>query len=160
MSARCAVRRSAPSLREDLIDVEELSARAEAGDAPLFEALEGVDVALEELFQLAVTPSDAHRLRCGQSIILRGRDAPVLDGHVAVNCPGRADRHRRFLRRRSAPPPGVQLGPQPAPPPEAECVRPGLLPKPSSSAGPVGRRFLFGGHGTGSAIVYKSVMPD
>ncbi|OYW60410.1 MAG: tRNA pseudouridine(55) synthase TruB [Azorhizobium sp. 32-67-21] len=85
-----ALRRAAvgPFLEEDLIDVEELSARAEAGDAPLFEALEGVDVALEELFQLAVTPSDAHRLRCGQSIILRGRDAPVLDGHVAVNCQG------------------------------------------------------------------------
>ncbi|MBA4791587.1 MAG: tRNA pseudouridine(55) synthase TruB [Rhizobiales bacterium] len=75
-------------LEEDLIGVDELSERAEAGDEALFDALDGVDVALEDLVGISVSPSDAHRLRCGQPIILRGRDAPVIDGHVAVSCQG------------------------------------------------------------------------
>ena len=52
------------------------------------DALDPVAVALEEIPQLSVTPQDAHRLRCGQSIILRGRDAPIVEGHVAVSCQG------------------------------------------------------------------------
>ena len=77
-----------PFLEEDLVGVEELTARSEAGDADLFEALEGVEVALEDLVAISVSPSDAHRMRCGQSVILRGRDAPVVEGHVAVSCQG------------------------------------------------------------------------
>ncbi|TCT06556.1 tRNA pseudouridine synthase B [Aquabacter spiritensis] len=86
----CALRRTAvgPFLEENLVGVEALSTRAEAGDAELFEALEGVACALEDLVGLSVTPSDAHRLRCGQNIILRGRDAPILDGHVSITCQG------------------------------------------------------------------------
>lgn len=75
-----------PFLEEDLVPLDELRARAEAGDPDLFEALDPVGAALEEIPQLSVTPSDAHRLRCGQPIILRGRDAPILDGHVAILC--------------------------------------------------------------------------
>ncbi|GGF79883.1 tRNA pseudouridine synthase B [Azorhizobium oxalatiphilum] len=75
-----------PFLEEDLVPLDELKARAEASEADLKEALDPVGSALEEIPQLNVTPSDAHRLRCGQSIILRGRDAPVLDGHVAISC--------------------------------------------------------------------------
>lgn len=75
-----------PFLEEDLVPMDELQARAEASEADLFDALDPVDSALEEIPHLSVTPSDAHRLRCGQSVILRGRDAPILDGHVAIFC--------------------------------------------------------------------------
>lgn len=105
-----------PFLEEDLVGVDELTERAEAGDAALFDALEGVEVALEELIGISVTPSDAHRLRCGQNVILRGRDAPVVNGHVAVSCQGsliaigdasggEVRPHRVFNWARSAPRP-------------------------------------------------------
>ncbi len=72
----------------DLVPLEELQARAEEGEAALADVLEPVDIALEELPQLSVTPQDAHRLRCGQAVILRGRDAPIHHGHAAVFCQG------------------------------------------------------------------------
>ncbi|MGU3495232.1 tRNA pseudouridine(55) synthase TruB [Xanthobacteraceae bacterium A53D] len=77
-----------PFLEEDLVPVDELKARAEASEADLYDALDPVGSALEEIPQLNVTPSDAHRLRCGQSVILRGRDAPIVEGHVAIHCQG------------------------------------------------------------------------
>jgi tRNA pseudouridine55 synthase len=75
-------------LEEDLVPLDELKARAEDGEAALAEALDPVEIALEELARLNVTPPDAHRLRCGQSVILRGRDAPVMHGHAGVFCQG------------------------------------------------------------------------
>lgn len=83
-----ALRRTSvgPFLEEDLVPLDELRERADVGEDALMEALDPVEFALEELPQLAVTPPDAHRLRCGQSVILRGRDAPIIDGHAAVFC--------------------------------------------------------------------------
>jgi len=83
-----ALRRTSvgPFLEEDLIPLDELRERADAGDEALLDALDPVEFALEELPQIAVTPPDAHRLRCGQSVILRGRDAPIVEGHAAVFC--------------------------------------------------------------------------
>lgn len=75
-------------LEEHLVTLDDLRARADAGEGPLFEALDPLDCALEELPQLSVSPQDAHRLRCGQNVFLRGRDAPIFDGHVAVSCQG------------------------------------------------------------------------
>ena len=46
------------------------------------EALLPVETALDDIPALAVTASDAARLRNGQSVLLRGRDAPVLEGLV------------------------------------------------------------------------------
>lgn len=43
-----------------------------------------VERGLDDLPSLSVLPHDAARLRRGQSIILRGRDAPVMEGHVTV----------------------------------------------------------------------------
>lgn len=43
-----------------------------------------VERGLDDLSSLSVLPHDAARLRRGQSIILRGRDAPVMEGHVTV----------------------------------------------------------------------------
>ncbi len=86
----CQLRRACvgPFLEERLVPLDELRDRAEASEEALMDALDPVAVALEEIPQLNVTPQDAHRLRCGQSIILRGRDAPIVEGHVAVSCQG------------------------------------------------------------------------
>lgn len=75
-----------PFLEEDLVPLDELRERVDAGEEALMEALDPVEFALEELPQIAVTPPDAHRLRCGQSVILRGRDAPIVAGHAAIFC--------------------------------------------------------------------------
>lgn len=77
-----------PFLEEDLVPLDELRERAELGLNALSEAMADVGCALEDLPEISVTPSDAHRLRCGQSVIVRGRDAPIYDGHVAVTCQG------------------------------------------------------------------------
>lgn len=77
-----------PFLEEDLVPLDELRERAEAGEEALMDALDPVALALEEIPHVTVTPPDAHRLRCGQGVILRGRDAPVVEGHVAVFCQG------------------------------------------------------------------------
>ncbi|MGL5448178.1 MAG: tRNA pseudouridine(55) synthase TruB, partial [Rhabdaerophilum sp.] len=37
-----------------------------------------------DLPSLTVSSNDAGRLRRGQGIILRGRDAPIMEGHVTV----------------------------------------------------------------------------
>lgn len=85
-----ALRRASvgPFLEEDLVPLAELDERAAEGEAALMEALDPTELALEELPALSLTPSDAHRLRCGQSAILRGRDAPIVEGHAAVFCQG------------------------------------------------------------------------
>ncbi|MEP9354220.1 tRNA pseudouridine(55) synthase TruB [Xanthobacter sp. KR7-65] len=77
-----------PFPEEDLVPLDELRERADAGEEALMDALDPVALALEEIPQITVTPQDAHRLRCGQSIILRGRDAPIVEGHAAVFCQG------------------------------------------------------------------------
>ncbi|MDI4667024.1 tRNA pseudouridine(55) synthase TruB [Xanthobacter autotrophicus] len=77
-----------PFLEEDLVPLDEMRERAEAGEEALMDALDPVALALEEIPQIAVTPPDAHRLRCGQSVILRGRDAPIVEGHAAITCQG------------------------------------------------------------------------
>ncbi|MFS8036086.1 tRNA pseudouridine(55) synthase TruB [Xanthobacter sp. AM11] len=86
----CALRRASvgPFLEEDLVPLDELRERAEAGEEALMDALDPVAVALEEIPQITITPPDAHRLRCGQSVILRGRDAPIVQGHAAIICQG------------------------------------------------------------------------
>ncbi|MFM1813741.1 MAG: tRNA pseudouridine synthase [Pseudomonadota bacterium] len=43
-------------------------------------ALLPITVALDEVYQFTVTQGDAARLRCGQPLLLRGRDAPIVAG--------------------------------------------------------------------------------
>lgn len=83
-----ALRRTSvgPFLEDDLIPLDELRERADAGEEALLDALDPVEFALDEIPQIVVTPPDAHRLRCGQSVILRGRDAPIVEGHAAIFC--------------------------------------------------------------------------
>jgi tRNA pseudouridine55 synthase len=47
-----------------------------------------VEAGLAALPALAVTRSDAARLARGQAVLLRGRDAPVMSGCIAVLCQG------------------------------------------------------------------------
>ena len=62
--------------------LEELRHKAEAsgGSRGAEEALHSVATALDGIPALAVTGRDAVRLKRGQAVILRGRDAPLLSG--------------------------------------------------------------------------------
>ncbi len=67
---------------QDAVTPDELRALADAGRPA--DALLPVDTALDDLPQLPVSRHDAARLMRGQGVLLRGRDAPVFDGTVAV----------------------------------------------------------------------------
>ena len=75
----------------EMISLERLTAlcdRAAAGEASLADALWPVETALDDIPALAVNRSDAARLQRGQAVILRGRDAPILEGLVYVTVAG------------------------------------------------------------------------
>ncbi|MCS0495052.1 tRNA pseudouridine(55) synthase TruB [Ancylobacter sp. MQZ15Z-1] len=75
---------------EELVPLDTLRAmHAQNGETAPVEALRPVEIGLDTLPALKVSPADAARLARGQSIILRGRDAPILEGPVAVNAGGR-----------------------------------------------------------------------
>lgn len=80
---------------ESLVPLAALRAIAEkdmpeGGDpTPPMEKLRPVDIGLDTLPSLRVSPADAARLCHGQSILLRGRDAPILEGPVAITAGGR-----------------------------------------------------------------------
>ncbi|GAB4072893.1 tRNA pseudouridine(55) synthase TruB [Ancylobacter sonchi] len=75
---------------EQLIPLDALRAmHADNGETPPFAALRPVEIGLDSLPSLRVSPADAARLARGQSIILRGRDAPILEGPVAITAGGR-----------------------------------------------------------------------
>jgi tRNA pseudouridine55 synthase len=67
-----------------------LEALAESGghDA-LLGALEPVETPLGDIPALSLSGSDADRLRRGQAVFLRGRDAPILEGTVYATSRGR-----------------------------------------------------------------------
>jgi tRNA pseudouridine55 synthase len=47
-----------------------------------------VATALDDIPALAVSRADAGRLRRGQAVLLRGRDAPLLHGRISVTSEG------------------------------------------------------------------------
>src|SRR5262249_41503459 len=51
-------------------------------------ALLPVEAALADVPSLRVSPADAGRLARGQAVLLRGRDAPILEGWVWVSAHG------------------------------------------------------------------------
>ncbi|MEO1198347.1 MAG: tRNA pseudouridine(55) synthase TruB [Pseudomonadota bacterium] len=68
----------------DMISLEsldEMRHKAETPQVPLA-ALRPVETALDDIPALAVSRSDAARLANGQPVLLRGRDAPILEGMV------------------------------------------------------------------------------
>jgi tRNA pseudouridine55 synthase len=75
----------------DMISLEQLEAlchRAAAGEGSLADALFPVATALDDIPALAVSRADAARLQRGQSVLMRGRDAPVVRGTVYVTASG------------------------------------------------------------------------
>jgi tRNA pseudouridine55 synthase len=65
------------------VTLERLEALAESGGhEALLGALEPVEAPLGELPALALSGPDADRLRRGQAVLLRGRDAPIVEGRV------------------------------------------------------------------------------
>jgi tRNA pseudouridine55 synthase len=65
--------------------LQPLAATEPAGEPA---ALLPVESGLAELAALRVSPADAARLARGQSVLLRGRDAPVMEGWVRVSSHG------------------------------------------------------------------------
>jgi tRNA pseudouridine55 synthase len=68
--------------------LETLCHRAAAGEQSLADVLLPIETALDDIPALAVSPADAARLQRGQAVLLRGRDAAIFSGTVAVACGG------------------------------------------------------------------------
>jgi len=73
--------RVGPFGEDRAVSVERLEALASDRD-DLVAALEPVEIALRRIPALAVSAADAARLRRGQPVLLRGRDAPILAGTI------------------------------------------------------------------------------
>jgi tRNA pseudouridine55 synthase len=75
---------------EDAVTLTELEALKESAPqgAALFSVLKPVEAALGELPALALSQTDAARLRQGQPVLLRGRDAPIFSGTAYVTSRG------------------------------------------------------------------------
>jgi tRNA pseudouridine55 synthase len=72
-----------------MVTLAALEAAKESGGEPALDALlMPIGAALAGLPQLTLTANDAFRLRSGQSVLLRGRDAPVLSGPAHAVCRG------------------------------------------------------------------------
>lgn len=73
--------RVGPFGEDRAVSVERLEALASDRD-DLVAALEPVEIALRDIPALTVSAADAARLRRGQPVLLRGRDAPILAGTI------------------------------------------------------------------------------
>jgi tRNA pseudouridine55 synthase len=73
---------------ERAVTLAALEALAEQGQEALVAALQPVEAALADIPALAVSGPDADRLRRGQAVLLRGRDAPVVEGTVYATSRG------------------------------------------------------------------------
>jgi tRNA pseudouridine55 synthase len=80
--------RVGPFGEERAITLAALKALAEGGHEALLTALLPVETALCDIPALAVAGPDADRLRRGQPVLLRGRDAPIVEGTVYATSRG------------------------------------------------------------------------
>jgi tRNA pseudouridine55 synthase len=73
-----------------LEQIEALCHRAASGEPNfgLADIILPIETALDDIPALAVSPADAARLKRGQAVLLRGRDAPIFRGMVQVACAG------------------------------------------------------------------------
>lgn len=79
--------RVGPFGESDMISLERLEAlchRAASGEGNLADLLLPLETALDDIPALAVSPAEAARLRRGQAVLLRGRDASLSHGMVQV----------------------------------------------------------------------------
>lgn len=82
--------RVGPFGEEDLISLDEIErlGLSATGEGDLVNHLLPVETALDDIPALAVSGADAARLRRGQAVLLRGRDAPPLSGTCYVTAQG------------------------------------------------------------------------
>ena len=80
--------RVGPFSEEDAVRLEEIEDAADAGE-DLTTFLEPVETALGDVLEINVSPSDAADLAQGRSILIRGRDAPILGGAAYAMSKGR-----------------------------------------------------------------------
>jgi tRNA pseudouridine55 synthase len=73
---------------EDAITLDDVEKLAESSPDALIAALLPVASSLSEIPAVSVGPDDAQRIRMGQPVFLRGRDAPILEGTVTVSARG------------------------------------------------------------------------
>lgn len=89
---------------QDCCSLEELEQLASNGDDALSARLLPVAASLQAMPSVTVSAHDAERLARGQSVLLRGRDAPVMEGLVAVSAQGAlialAEAEQGFLKPR------------------------------------------------------------
>jgi tRNA pseudouridine55 synthase len=88
-----ALRRTSvgPFSEKDAISLDDLAVmrdKAAVGEGNLAGILLPVATALDDIPALAVSRADAGRLRRGQAVLLRGRDAPFLQGRISVTSEG------------------------------------------------------------------------
>ncbi len=67
---------------EDAARLDAVEAAADEGPDALLALLRPVETALHDLPALSLSSADAARLRQGQAVLLRGRDAPIVSGPV------------------------------------------------------------------------------
>jgi len=77
-----------PFQEEDLVPLADLEAAAEGGLDAVRKFLAPVEAGLAEVTEIPVSRDAAARLRRGQSVILRGRDAPADEDAVYATCGG------------------------------------------------------------------------
>ncbi|MGE0767320.1 MAG: tRNA pseudouridine(55) synthase TruB [Hyphomicrobiaceae bacterium] len=75
---------------ESAVTVADLEAAHDAGDGgvSLTRYLQPIELALSDLIELNVSQQDAARLARGQTVLMRGRDAPITTGEAYAVCKG------------------------------------------------------------------------
>ena len=75
---------------DQAVTIAELEAAhaADDGGVTLNAYVQPIELALSDLLEVTVTPSDASRLARGQSVLMRGRDAPIISGEAFAICKG------------------------------------------------------------------------
>jgi tRNA pseudouridine55 synthase len=82
--------RVGPFEEDAAVTMDDLMAAADSGDPDqLSQLLQPVEAALAELPELLVSQSDAASLARGQTVLIRGRDAPILSGPAYATSKGR-----------------------------------------------------------------------
>jgi tRNA pseudouridine55 synthase len=86
----CALRRTRVGSfgEQAAVRFADLDRLNQAGDGDLAGALLPVESGLAAVPALQVSRADADRLALGQSVLLRGRDAPIFEGMVSVSTQG------------------------------------------------------------------------
>lgn len=79
-----------PFTEDDAYSLDEIREMAEKeGPEAVMGLLMPIETALDDVPALTVSPSDAASLARGQSVLIRGRDAPILSGPIYATVKGR-----------------------------------------------------------------------